>query len=99
MKTEKSLTDEQVEELLKLFYAVDAFTEKMKLRLKEKLLEGFWGWDNPQEVSDNSLRTAILRDVKYMDLMEDYQKTTDIANRCMMLWFRSGGLKKSVEDK
>jgi hypothetical protein len=65
--------------------AVDAFAKEMKKRLDEKAEQGYTGWDG--EYPDHSLMDEIFKDV----LNENYtlvEKSVDIANRLMMLWYR-----------
>ncbi len=68
--------------------AVDEFAKEMKARLLEKLLVGYSGWNDPKKVSSDNLRTDIVDDALDMELNDDSEKTVDIANRCMMLWYR-----------
>ncbi|TAL62080.1 MAG: hypothetical protein EPN88_13765 [Bacteroidetes bacterium] len=78
------MTNKQIEEMHNLSKAVDSFSQAMKDRLKEKLLEGYWGWDTGRIFPD--LRLAILEDANNMNLNGNNEKGIDIANRCMMLW-------------
>ena len=67
--------------------AVDDFAEAMKVRLDEKANEGYTGWDGG--FPTKKLRESIDRDSWKMVRDGNDDKAVDIANRCMMLWFRA----------
>lgn len=72
--------------------AVNDFTQEMKNRLHEKELLGYTGWDNREEVNGLDLISAIRKDLDYLRnaSRKAFQKyCIDIANRAMMLWYRS----------
>ena len=69
----------------KLDAAVDEFSVAMKERLREKMKEGWKGWDDPNATLDIELVNGIKNKANSPD--PDYQ-TVDIANLCMMLWRR-----------
>jgi hypothetical protein len=69
--------------------AVDEFAAAMKARLDwaaEIVVSGKTGWDG--EYSADALRSEIRDDADDMDMCGEDGKAVDIANRCMMLWFR-----------
>jgi hypothetical protein len=70
----------------RLHKAVDAFAKAMKLRLDEKADAGYTGWDGAYPAC--SLRSEILSDAEEMREFAESHKAVDIANRCMMLWYR-----------
>lgn len=92
------MADERSEiqlEIEKLSLAVDGFAAVMKARLENKALHGYTGWDDPEQVSNSSLATALLSDS--LDVSNGITKgggvipddlLVDVANRAMFLWFR-----------
>ncbi len=75
--------------------AVDAFAEAMKARLDEKAARGYKGWDGAYNA--RYLLEEVKADAASMTVEKDDRHAVDIANLCMMLWFRANKLKqKSV---
>lgn len=77
----------------KLNAAVDAFAGAMKERFQQKVKEGYTGWDG--DYPTQNILEEIKRDAEF--LHEDHcwetrfkpgKLSVDIANRCMMLWYR-----------
>jgi len=66
--------------------AVDEFAKAMKERMDWAASQGKTGWDG--EYPADALRSEIAEDADDMDLCEWDEKAVDIANRCMMLWYR-----------
>lgn len=84
----KEMTDEQTMEMARLASGVIAFAAAMTDRLREKLMQGYSGWNDPEKVTTNQLLSDIAKDAGDMDLDGNSEKAVDIANRCMMLWLR-----------
>ncbi len=89
------MTEKQAEEFKRLDRAVDAFAAAMKARLLQKVLEGYEGWDDPENFPPGNLRRAMYLDarhVEYLNGSDAFEVTAqlkvDIANRAMMLWHR-----------
>ena len=83
------MTEDQIKEMCKIAAAIDEFSAVMRDRMKEKLLQGYSGWDDPEKVSNVVLAARIYEDAEQMDLGSGtYEEAIDVANRCMMLWFR-----------
>jgi hypothetical protein len=80
---------------IELQKTVAAFALHMGVRLAEKEAEGYTGWDGKDEhPTFYELLSAIQQDlveIGYTGGVEpDSQKLyLDIANRCMMLWYRN----------
>jgi len=82
-------------EIEKLGSAVDGFAAVMKARLERKALQGYTGWDDPEQVTNLSLATMLLSDS--LTFSHELTKNggevpgdllVDIANRAMFLWLR-----------
>lgn len=85
------LTKKEHSEMSKLSNAVDKFVIAMKHRLKEKLVEGYSGWDDGKRVRIPDLITDMFCDLSELDYKgfeHGCQAAIDIANRCMMLYLR-----------
>lgn len=94
---------EPTTELERLAVARLAFTEAMMARLADKYTEGYTGWDDPSEVSDDQLAQAIRNDIEGVGFalqfahvppglsQEKLTQLVDIAARAMMLWWRHRG--------
>lgn len=72
------------------------FKDEMLERLAEKENHGYTGWDNRDEISDHHLAAQlnhdadeILYQIKSGVLPVEKKRLIDIANRAMMLWYRS----------
>lgn len=87
-QTSGGMTPEQKVEMDKINTAINNFAEVMRERMKEKLLEGYTAWD--RSFSWGPMMQAILDDVKFLDFYvnQSTKAAIDIANRCMMIWFR-----------
>ena len=67
---------------------VHAFAAAMIERLDEKAAEGYTGW--AAAYPENELRADIASDSGLVMLGGEHNHTlADIANRCMMLWYRT----------
>ena len=65
-------------------YAIDAFAEKMKVKMRLSAEKGKRGWNNPTECSPDYLRELLTEHVGKGD-------PVDVANFCMMLNFYGEG--------
>jgi len=75
-----------MDEQEKLEKAVDAFAEKMKKRLFQKMDEGFTGWDNLKREYDVAVKMTLkAQDVAQESSDNPHKDLVDIANFAMML--------------
>lgn len=76
----------------KLYKAVDTFALAMKDKLREKELEGYDGWDDPEckEGIESALYVHVARQIDGSDQL------VDIANLSMMLWHLQQGETNDV---
>lgn len=75
-----------LQEIARLNAVVDAFSVEMKLKLEQKVKEGWTGWDQP--ASKVKLWNAMLAQGAAIPLAQGQE--ADIANLAMMLWFLNG---------
>ncbi len=73
----------------KLCKAMDDFAAEMKKRLIAKARQGYMGWDVPSQIFSRDLRLELVNDAAAMYANENDAKAVDVANRAMMLWYRS----------
>lgn len=77
-------------DLARLYASVDAFTDAMKSRLKEKFKAGYTGWDG--EHPEEDLCDQICMDATLIGVGDpngnDFQRAIDIGNRSMFIWHR-----------
>ena len=71
-------------EMKRLSKAVNRFAFSMKCRLNEQIVKGYLGWDGA--VSGETLLRDINTDIAKLNNGTD--KTIDVANRIMFLWYR-----------
>ncbi|MDP1611679.1 MAG: hypothetical protein Q8M11_11525 [Sulfuritalea sp.] len=72
--------------------AVDAFAADMKAKLVSKARQGRNGWKRDIDYATAALTRELLSDAAYLVAYPDKPKTAvDVANRAMMLWYRSKG--------
>ena len=83
------MTPMQIEEINRIHAAVDDFASAMKTRLTQKVEEGYCGWDDPDGCPSQPLRQGMLQDAVIVHGTHNDDKTVDIANRAMMLWYRA----------
>ena len=83
-------------EEIKLKRAASMFSEAMKTRLLSKLREDqYHGWNDPAEVPTASLLQKASKDLEalwkgfYTDPEHAAELCVDIANRAMMIYYRS----------
>ena len=89
------MTNEQIAEVNRIHAAVDDFASAMKTRLTQKLEAGYTGWDG--EYPSSTLRRELVGDaLELWDTADDWN-AVDIANRAMMLWYRSECLRRAGE--
>lgn len=84
------------EEIKRLTDAVDLFAQAMKLKLIECAKNGKRGWDGnaptdyylAQQLREDAMTLASALFGDDYQQNEDAPCVIDIANRCMMLWYR-----------
>lgn len=93
-------SDAEKNEINRLNTVVDRFAEEMKRRLRDKVLEGYSGWDDPRFLKSEDISFEANLDMTGIDGYyhlgensgfirdEALQMAIDVANRVMMLWFR-----------
>ena len=72
-------------ECLKLDHAVDGFANAMKAKLHEKAREGFYGWNESENLAE--IRAKLLTHAERIVAGEDNQ-AVDVANLAMMVFFQ-----------
>jgi hypothetical protein len=81
-------------EELKIKQTIKKFADEMKKKMLEKFKEGYHGWDDRERFPDllilGKLHEHVERLVHYR-LSEEI----DIANFCMMLWYRKKQIKET----
>jgi len=65
-------------DLYHLFQSVDTFAEKMKMKLADKCLDGYKGWDEEENL--HGIRESLSRHLEKGDMV-------DVANFSMFLWY------------
>ena len=75
-----------------LFLCVDAFAVAMKEKLLQKHREGFYGW-NEQENLKGISDSLLIHATKQHELGIMRREEVDIANLAMMMWNLKGRLK------
>jgi len=72
--------------------AVDAFAADMKARLVTKARQGQNGWRRDIDYATDALTRELLSDAAHLVAYPDKpRRAVDVANRAMMLWYRSKG--------
>jgi bacterioferritin-associated ferredoxin len=103
-------TDAEWTEVQRLYRAVDLFVEEMKIRLREKVLAGSSGWDDPNFLPTSDISFEMQLDSLALDSYycmpadekisfnkeEALTLSVDVANRAMMLWVRE---KEEIKSK
>lgn len=81
------------EELSALIDLVDRFSKDMRSKLIEKYMEGYTGWDNPDELE-------FLKDslVSHTEKGFDSENMVDVANLAAMIWGHHYGFARKRED-
>ena len=64
--------------------AVDRFAVAMKEKLRAKRLEGFSGWDDPDECSVDYLVSLLVQQIHERAVLD----TVDVGNFAMMIFNR-----------
>jgi hypothetical protein len=77
--------DKEIEALEKIEKLVKDISGLMKLKLIDKMREGYYGWDNLEEFP-----TSILEDKlkAHIEKGFDLKNMIDIANFAAMIWYR-----------
>ena len=63
---------------------VSAFAREMKKKLREKMREGYHGWDDPDSFNPKAIMRALVDHV-------DKGDPVDVANVAAFLWNMEGG--------
>jgi len=88
------------EEIDRICKVVDDFSVKMKIRLAQKVKEGCTGWDGSYPTEN--LCDEIALDATNIAMgdangeLSSHQKSIDIANRAMMLWWKEHKSQKPI---
>jgi len=97
---------EEVERKRSINKAVTAFAQAMVSRMYEKIR--YKGWDDPKLLSNDLLKVQMQADLQTDMINQRESKMIDIANRAMMLWYRTYGnqilkyqkhIKQTIERK
>ena len=77
-----TISNERIEvEQERLMLAYEQFASRMKLKLLEKLAEGWSGWDNVNAFADSTLEARLKGAVRL-------KKWVNVANFAMFMWDR-----------
>lgn len=73
-----------MEDFEKITQVIDDFAQAMKNRMKEKLDEGYTGWDDPDNVGETEGRLENAVE----EHLNDSPHEVNIANLAMILWYQ-----------
>ncbi len=82
----------------RLSSAVYEFYSAQCKRFAEKEAEGYFGWDDENNVTSHNLARDLSIDATSVFPGKKYNKLIDIANRAMILWYRNKDQEQAKKE-